>query len=103
MSGQLRFSVSKFDATTYQVVDNDLQEEVCVCSDYSGQTYAAIDRARMIAATLSQLEKSGAVMLTSIAEQLKQWATESRNGGWSTHQVDPMLDLAAKIHNQIGE
>lgn len=31
------------------------------------------------------------------ANQLERWATESRAGGWSTHQVDPMNARAAEL------
>lgn len=36
-------------------------------------------------------------MLEQITRQLEAWAEESRNGGWSTHQVGPMQKLAATI------
>ena len=41
-------------------------------------------------------------MLRSIRRQLNQWADESRSGGWSTHQVDPQRELAAKIQQFLG-
>lgn len=31
------------------------------------------------------------------ANQLDKWATESREGGWSTHQVDPMKKKADEL------
>ena len=36
--------------------------------------------------------------LQEIANQLQIWAAESINGGWSTHQVKPMKDLASQIY-----
>ncbi len=39
--------------------------------------------------------------LQQIATQLRQWATESRSGGWSTHQVDPQRRLADKIDEHL--
>lgn len=33
----------------------------------------------------------------AIAEQLDTWAHQSRAGGWSTNQVDPMLKLSASL------
>lgn len=32
--------------------------------------------------------------LTGLADQLDQWAKESREGGWSTHQVQKNIDTA---------
>lgn len=40
--------------------------------------------------------------LRLIAEQLEQWANETTNGGWSTHQVDPMKKKAAEIYALLG-
>lgn len=37
------------------------------------------------------------VELARCALQLRTWANESRNGGWSTHQVDPMRRKADEI------
>ena len=31
------------------------------------------------------------------ANQLEKWAHESRSGGWSTHQVDPMNKRAVAL------
>jgi len=41
-------------------------------------------------------------LLRSIAVQLERWASESRDGGWSTHQVVPQLDLAKRIYAYLG-
>jgi hypothetical protein len=35
--------------------------------------------------------------LARIATQLRRWADESQQGGWSTHQVKPMRALAQEI------
>ena len=35
--------------------------------------------------------------LSRTAQQLRQWAVASINGGWSTHQVDPMRKKADEI------
>lgn len=40
-------------------------------------------------------------LLRKIANQLHQWAIESKNGGWSTHQVDPMMKLKSEILDHI--
>ena len=37
------------------------------------------------------------LLLIEIAAQLEKWAVESVSGGWSTHQVRPMRDLAFRI------
>ncbi len=42
-------------------------------------------------------------LLTSIADQLDKWAAESRSGGWSTHQVNPMRELAAGIREGLAK
>lgn len=39
--------------------------------------------------------------LNRIAAQLRKWAIESRTGGWSTHQVDPMRKLADEIDEHL--
>lgn len=36
-------------------------------------------------------------MIAAIASQLIRWADESIEGGWSTHQVKPMRDLAGRL------
>jgi len=33
----------------------------------------------------------------AMANQLDKWAVESREGGWSTHQVDPMIAKANEL------
>lgn len=38
--------------------------------------------------TLADQSKAAVVFLRNLAETLDGWATESRSGGWSTHQVD---------------
>ena len=36
-------------------------------------------------------------LLATVRRQLNQWASESVEGGWSTHQVEPQRKLAARI------
>lgn len=40
-------------------------------------------------------------LLLKIAAQLEAWANESKVGGWSTHQVDPMRKLADEIRREV--
>ena len=35
--------------------------------------------------------------LCEVANQLDRWVIESINGGWSTHQVEPMRTLSRDI------
>jgi hypothetical protein len=37
------------------------------------------------------------VEMVLLARQLRRWAVESREGGWSTHQVGPMRRKADEI------
>lgn len=37
------------------------------------------------------------------ADQLDQWARESRSGGWSTHQVEPMTRKADVLRREASE
>ena len=39
--------------------------------------------------------------LLAMAEQLDEWATQSREGGWSTHQVDPMKKTADALRRKV--
>jgi hypothetical protein len=41
-------------------------------------------------------------MLKDIAEQLNKWSVESREGGWSTQQEKPMIELSRDIYAYIG-
>lgn len=43
------------------------------------------------------------LMLIELAEQLERWAKESRSGGWSTHQIEPMNNKAKDIWVFIGK
>lgn len=36
-------------------------------------------------------------VIRDMADQLDRWANESRSGGWSTHQVDPMRRKADEL------
>lgn len=40
--------------------------------------------------------------LENEALQLERWARESRQDGWSTHQVEPMLKRAQELWAIIG-
>ena len=42
-------------------------------------------------------------LLRETALQLEKWADESRRGGWSTHQVEPMRQWADKIWAFLGK
>jgi len=50
-----RYVVNQFDASTFQVVDEFEQREICVCADYDDREDAR-DRAENIAALLNQTE-----------------------------------------------
>lgn len=41
------------------------------------------------------------VILLDLAARLDQWATQSRTGGWSTHQVEPQRELAQQIRDAV--
>lgn len=40
--------------------------------------------------------------LREVADQLENWAQESRTGDWSAHQVEPMKKEAARIYEMLG-
>ena len=40
-------------------------------------------------------------VLLALADQLDQWAMESRQGAWSEHQVKPQEELAKEIRNSV--
>ena len=42
-------------------------------------------------------------LLENGAKKLKAWANESENGGWSTHQVDPMRKRAQFLRKEIAK
>ncbi len=46
-------------------------------------------------------EKTCFKLLGRIIDQLERWADESENGGWSTHQVEPMRRLAREIRSSL--
>ena len=45
--------------------------------------------------------KDTRTFLQRIADQLLTWASESRSGGWSTHQVEPQQNLAKEIQEHL--
>ena len=40
-------------------------------------------------------------LLLDVAAQPDKWVLESMTGGWSTHQVKPMRELAMKIRFEV--
>jgi hypothetical protein len=50
-----------------------------------------------VARVVTELVKT----LQDEAALLERWAAESRNGGWSTHQVDAQLRRAADLRAQL--
>jgi hypothetical protein len=36
-------------------------------------------------------------------QQLYSWVEESKTGGWSTHQVNPMMERAGKLSLKVRE
>jgi hypothetical protein len=44
-----------------------------------------------------------AIFLDGVANQLDQWAKESRNGGWSTHQVEANIQWANNCRRRAAE
>lgn len=50
----------------------------------------------------TQLEAANALLRNESA-LLRAWARESREGGWSTHQVDPMKRRADEIDAHLSE
>lgn len=79
------FKVSEVSKTTYCIMENNFIN--------TDQAKRIVREWMMKANRLDAL-----VMLRSLAKQLNQWAEQSRNGGWSTHQVEPMRNKAAEIH-----
>lgn len=51
----LRYSISQFDGSTYQVIDNVEEREICVCSDYD-EWEDGKERAILITALLNKRE-----------------------------------------------
>lgn len=46
--------------------------------------------------------KAATDLLREVAAKLERMATESLNGGWSTHQVKPQRDIADSIYSTLG-
>ncbi len=42
-------------------------------------------------------------MLMKVARTLRQWARESEQGGWSTHQVRPQRELSAEVEDIVDQ
>ena len=78
------FKVSEVSKTTYCIMENN---------------FINTDQAKRIVREWMKANRLDAlVMLRSLAKQLNQWAEQSKTGGWSTHQVEPMQNKAAEIH-----
>ena len=56
-----------------------------------------------LALFIEDVGSSHGVDLRLIADQLDAWAAESRAGGWSTHQVDPMRKLADSLRRKASQ
>lgn len=52
---------------------------------------------------LRNIVRSSTGTLSAMADQLDRWAQESRTGGWSTHQVDPMIRKANDLRRQAAQ
>jgi len=50
--------------------------------------------------TLEVLVQHAEAVLRDASSICSKWATESRKGGWSTHQIKANLELAAKLENE---
>lgn len=49
---------------------------------------------------LRNVVRSSVGTISAMADQLDEWAQQSRTGGWSTHQVDPMIRKANELRQQ---
>lgn len=47
--------------------------------------------------------EASAKAFDEMADQLQDWANQSRSGGWSTHQVTENLDWEFKCRRRAGE
>lgn len=52
---------------------------------------------------LRNVIRSSVGTISAMADQLDEWARESRSGGWSTHQVDPMIRKADDLRRQAAQ
>ena len=50
---------------------------------------------------LERKNKQFVILLNRVAQQLRRWARESVDGGWSTHQVRAQRDLASDIEESL--
>ena len=55
---------------------------------------------RALAERLDELKKS-LRLLEQCAEHCETWAEKSRQGGWSTHQVEPQKKLAIYLREYV--
>jgi hypothetical protein len=51
----------------------------------------------LLAARPTPTDEKALKVIRDTADQLDRWANESRSGGWSTHQVDPMRRKADEL------
>lgn len=52
------------------------------------------------AESLRETAKNAMQTISDIADQLDAWAQQSREGGWSTHQVQPMREKADALRRE---
>jgi hypothetical protein len=93
----------------YLIIDNRTHQVVFECLPFvRGREVAERLTARIVHdhAVVSRLVK----VLRAVADekdrdasQLDAWATQSREGGWSTHQVDPMQGNADKLRREASQ
>jgi len=57
----------------------------------------------MLADFIADTGNSHSSDLSLIANQLDTWATDSKVGGWSTHQVEPMRKLADSLRRKASQ
>ena len=50
---------------------------------------------------MSKELRDALALLEEDIAMLRQWASECRSGGWSTHQVRPMEDRASLLHDRV--
>lgn len=53
------------------------------------------------AESLRELAKNAMRTISEMADQLDTWARQSQEGGWSTHQVQPMRKKADALRREV--
>lgn len=74
---------------------------ICLTAD-AGMSREAACNARNDLSTARTIEQLTEMIRQEII-QLRQWAIESRAGGWTTHQVDPMRQRADYLEEQLAQ